>query len=77
MQTCLNLICNEVDMTYKAWQKNYANRHHEQLIMIITICNKAILAPDLVKIREIGAETDIILLYKHVQNYMQVDSNMT
>ena len=30
--------------------------HHEQLIIVITICNKAILVPDLVKIRKIGAK---------------------
>jgi len=45
--------------------------------MIITICNKAILVPDLVKNRNTRAETDIILLYKHVQSYMQMNSNMT
>ena len=59
MQTCSKLICNEVDMTYKAWQKNYANRHQEQLIMIVTICNKAIPVPDLVKNKNSRAETDI------------------
>ena len=77
MQTCSKLICNEVDMAGKAWQKNYANRHHEQLIIVITICNKALLVSDLVKIRKTGAETDINLLYKQVQNYMQLISNKT
>ena len=45
-------------------KKNYANRHHEQLIIAITICNKTLLVSDLVKIRKTGAGTDIILLYK-------------
>src|SRR3954465_9430457 len=63
--------------TYMHGKKNYANRHHEQLIIAITICNKAILVPDLVKIWKTGAETDINLLYKHVQNYMPKNSNMT
>ena len=45
--------------------------------MIITKCNKMLLVSDLVKIRKTGAETDINLLYKQVQNYMQMNSNMT
>ena len=35
------------------------------------------MAKDLVKIRKTGVETDIILLYKQVQNYIQMISNMT
>ena len=45
--------------------------------MIIAKCNKTVMAKDLVKIRKLGAETDINLLYKQVQNYMQMISNMT
>ena len=66
----------QVDMAGKAWQKN-ANMHHGSLVISNTKCNKAILVSDLMKIRKTGAETDILLLYKQVQNYMQMISNMT
>jgi hypothetical protein len=40
-------------------------------------CKTVTVIPDLVKIRKTWAETDINLLYKKVQNYMQMISNMT
>ena len=72
---------NDMELKY-TWQArhgkiNHANRHHGLLVISNTKCNKTLLVPDLVKIRKTGAETDIILLYKQVQNYMKMISNMT
>ena len=71
---------NDMQLKY-TWQarhckRNHANRHHEQLIMIITKCNKTVMAKDCEN-QEIMAETVIILLYKQVKNYMQMNNNMT
>ena len=40
-------------------------------------CKIVTVIPDLVKIRKTWTETDINLLYKQVQNYMQMNINMT
>ena len=72
---------NDMQLNY-TWQarhgkRKHANRHHGLLAISNAKCNKTILVSDLVKIRKTGVETYIILLYKQVQNYLQMNSTMT
>ena len=71
------MICNEVDMSGKAWQKESCKYASWFISYKQCKMQQNNTGSRLSENQENRAETDILLLYKQVQNYMQMNSNMT